>query len=237
MDIEHLILNQLKKKGGVRSREIVATTGFSRVYVNRFFRKLIASGKIVLVGKANAARYVLAKGGEYPWKKSILKIRQQLANKRLSEDTALQDIKASTGIFLELPPNIASIVEYAFTEIINNAIEHSRSPLVWIEMERDKRTLYFEVVDRGIGIYNNIRKKKHLKSELEAIQDLLKGKQTTSPEFHSGEGIFFTSKCADTLVIQSSSKKLIFNNLIDDVFVVTVKRTRGTRVSFSVFLP
>ena len=54
-------------------------------------------------------------------------------------------------------------------------------------------------------------KKKNLNSEMEAIQDLLKGKQTTAPEAHSGEGIFFTSKVSSVLTIQSSHKKLIYS--------------------------
>jgi hypothetical protein len=45
-----------------------------------------------------------------------------------------------------------------------------------------------------------------LKNHLEAIQDLLKGKQTTMPKSHSGEGIFFTSKIADNLTISSSQE-------------------------------
>ena len=54
--------------------------------------------------------------------------------------------------------------------------------------------LSFIVNDSGIGIFRNIMQKRNLKSELEAIQDLMKGKTTTMPESHSGEGIFFTSK-------------------------------------------
>lgn len=236
MDIKHFILNRLKTKGSIQSKEAVAATGFSRAYVNRFFKDLVAAGEIVLIGKANSARYVSAQRDAGAWKKDVLKIRRELVNKGLSEDVVLAEIQAATGIFMKLPTNIASIVDYAFTEILNNAIEHSRSRRIWIFMERDNRTIYFEILDRGVGIYNNIRRKRHLKNELEAIQDLLKGKETTVPKSHSGEGIFFTSKSADTLVIQSSTKKLIFNNTVDDVFVVTTKKMKGTKVSFSIML-
>ena len=76
--------------------------------------------------------------------------------------------------------------------------------------------------------------KHKLKSHLEAVQDLLKGKQTTAPKEHSGEGIFFTSKAADILIVQSSSKRLLFNNLLEDIFIEDVKQTTGTKVSFSI---
>ncbi len=69
---------------------------------------------------------------------------------------------------------------------------------------------------------------------LDAIQDLLKGKQTTAPRQHSGEGIFFASKVADLLTIQSFGKKLIFNNLINDIFIRDIKTTKGTKVIFSI---
>ncbi len=82
--------------------------------------------------------------------------------------------------------------------------------------------------------YSFIIKKRRLKNELEAIQDLLKGKQTTAPEEHTGEGIFFTSKLADNLVIQSSTKKLIFDNILKDLFIKNVKNTRGTKINFAI---
>lgn len=71
-----------------------------------------------------------------------------------------------------------------------------------------------------------------LNNELESIQDLLKGKHTTAPSGHTGEGIFFTSKAADNLLIQSSGKKLIFNNIIDDIFIKNGKKIKGTQVKF-----
>jgi hypothetical protein len=76
--------------------------------------------------------------------------------------------------------------------------------------------------------------KKGLGNHLESIQDLLKGKQTTLPKGHSGEGIFFTSRAADVLIIQSSQKKLVFDNIEEDVFIKDAKNFTGTRVSFAI---
>jgi len=77
-------------------------------------------------------------------------------------------------------------------------------------------------------------KKRKLKDEFEAIQDLLKGKQTTLPKEHTGEGIFFTSKVGNMLTIQSSRKKLIFNNALDDIFIKEAKKIIGTKVDFRI---
>ena len=67
---------------------------------------------------------------------------------------------------------------------------------------------------------------------MDAIQDLLKGKETTAPEAHSGEGIFFTSKIADFLTIKSFGKKVVFDNVGQDIYIKDVQSSKGTKVDF-----
>lgn len=235
MDIKSLILKELGKKKKLKVADIVKATGFSRAYVNRFFKELRNQGKIILVGKANKAYYVFAKKDIVrKIKKEILVVRYILNNINLSESMVLDRVKKETGIFADLSNNVVSILDYAFTEMLNNAIEHSRSRKIVVAMKRGGGSIDFDVIDFGIGIFNNIMKKRGLKNRLEAIQDLLKGKQTTAPKEHTGEGIFFTSKVAGKLVIQSLDKKLIFDNILDDVFVRDSKIKKGTRVKFEI---
>ena len=134
----------------------------------------------------------------------------------------------------DAPENIARIVDYAFMEMLNNAIEHSDSRTIDVQMAKGKSDISFRVRDYGIGIFRHIMRGRALRSELEAIQDLIKGKQTTAPERHSGEGIFFTSKVADKLAISGSAKKLMFDNTIPDVYVADAKPIEGTQVTFSI---
>lgn len=237
MDIGNLILKKLMKKGEVRVADIVKTTGFSREYVSRFFKRLKEEGKIVLVGKANQARYLPAeKHIVAKAKEKLLFFRKELSNKKAQEDVVLNDIKRNAGIFSHLPQNIINIVDYAFTEMLNNAIEHSHSSKIQVVMERENKAVRFEVIDRGIGIFSSLIKKRGFRNELEAIQELTKGKLTTAPKAHSGEGIFFTSRVADLLVIQSAHKKLIFDNILDDIFLKDIKHFSGTKVSFLIGL-
>jgi anti-sigma regulatory factor (Ser/Thr protein kinase) len=233
MDIKKLILEKISKKGQIRISDIAKKTSFSRAYINRFFKELKEDGKIILVGKANRAHYVL------PDKNKILKARKEilnghyiLKNKNLFEDEILDKIKKNTGIFLDLPKNIISIADYAFTEMLNNAIEHSKSQTIDVLAYKDRDFIRFSVIDKGIGIFNSIIKKYNLKNELEAIQELTKGKLTTVPERHTGEGIFFTSRAVDKLIIQSWNKKLIFDNILNDIFIEDAKKLKGTRVIF-----
>jgi hypothetical protein len=117
--------------------------------------------------------------------------------------------------------------------MLNNAIEHSVSQNITVEVGENQGNLVFQVDDFGIGVFRNIMKKKKLNSELEAIQDLLKGKTTTMPKLHSGEGIFFTSKVADVFILESFGYKMTVDNRINDIFVEEVRtKKRGTKVSF-----
>jgi anti-sigma regulatory factor (Ser/Thr protein kinase) len=237
VDIKNLILDQLREKRIVRASDIIQLTGLSRVYVHRFFRELLDEGKIVLIGKANQAHYLFAGTDEAEKKVKVYRVHRLLQNINLREDIVLEEIKKGSAIFDEISSNTAGIVAYAFTEMLNNAIEHSKSKAIDILMVKTPEHIRFDVSDRGIGIFKNIVEKKGLNTQLEAIQDLIKGKQTTSLAFHSGEGIYFTSRIADYLDFRSFQKRLIFDNVIDDIFVKDIKRAvSGTKVSFTIRL-
>lgn len=238
MDIKTRILNKIKKQGKLKSSEIVKETGFSREYINRHFQELRNEGQIILVGKGRGAFYILNNSKSiFDVKKDILKFNLFLKNKNLMEDDILKRIKLETGIFINLPKNIERILEYSFLEMLNNAIEHSRSDNIKIVVIRSGKLVNFFIRDFGIGIFNNIQKKKKLNDQMEAIQDLLKGKQTTIPEKHSGQGIFFTSKLANIFQICSFDKKLLFDNEIDDIFLFDNNTiNRGTEVFFDISL-
>lgn len=232
MNIEKLILDQLKKRKKIKIADIVKKTGLSRAYIHRFFKELQDQEKIILMGKTDKAHYVLfeEKNIQKP-----LSFQRILTNENISEHIILEDIKRESDVFIGLKKSIVDILDYAFTEMLNNAIEHSKSKKILVQMNRIDKLVEFKVVDWGVGIFYDIRKKFKLKNIFEAIELLLKGKQTTAPEAHSGEGIFFTSKIADEFVIKSSNKKLIFDNKINDIFVRNIKETKGTKIFFKIF--
>lgn len=237
MTIKTLILRDLRKKGEIRTKDVVKKTGLSRAYVQRVLGEMVKEGILALVGRANQARYVPAslKKAERA-RAAILSTRRILKNQNLSEDRVLDDLKQSTGIFLNTPQNVSEILDYAFTEMLNNAIEHSGSEKIEIRVKRTKEDIRFEIIDRGVGIYKHIMAKRGLSSELEAIQDLLKGKQTTAPNKHTGEGIFFTSRVVSILTIHSSGKRLVFDNKIGDIFIRKAASRKGTKVTCEVML-
>ncbi|MFC1576923.1 STAS-like domain-containing protein [Candidatus Omnitrophota bacterium] len=117
--------------------------------------------------------------------------------------------------------------------MLNNATDHSLSEIIEVGIRKEKGSVHFYVYDKGIGIFTSIARKKDLANHMEAIQELIKGKLTTAPERHTGEGIFFTSKVATMFIIRSAEKKIIFDNILDDIFIRDIRNIRGTRVNFS----
>lgn len=235
MDIKSHILAKIQENGQVKASDIIKELGFSRTYLNRFFQELRDEGKIFLIGKSNKAIYILTdKDNLIKTKQKILIFDKTFDNKHLDESVILNEVKQSTGIFDSLQNNIDHIVQYSFLEMVNNAIEHSKSEKIRIVIYKVSNTVTFVTEDWGIGIFENIRTKFNLPDTLTAIQELLKGKKTTEPNQHSGQGIFFTSKLADSFTIKSSDKALMFNNIIDDLFIEDRKTHTGTSVIFSI---
>lgn len=159
--------------------------------------------------------------------------KKQYVNKSLEEHRVFLEIEDKLPQLKALPENVRSIFTFAFSEMLNNAIEHSGSKLISVEVIIRDKLLSFIVNDAGVGVFRKIMKNRNLKSEIEAIQDLLKGKTTTMPKSHSGEGIFFTSKAGDTFALDSFGSMLSIDNLSGDISVrATSAIKRGTRVIF-----
>ena len=103
-----------------------------------------------------------------------------------------------------------SIWYYTFTEMMNNAIEHSECSEIKCIVRQDYLYTEISILDDGIGIYKKIQdyleeKLKRSISYSEVLTELYKGKMTTNATNHSGEGIFFTSKVLDEFAIWSDN--------------------------------
>lgn len=97
----------------------------------------------------------------------------------------------------DVPKNVVDICYYGFTEMLNNVIDHSGSDGVQIHIRRSSTQIELVIVDLGIGIFRKLVDSFDLQDEQQAALELSKGKFTTDPKNHSGEGIFFSSKVFD----------------------------------------
>ncbi|HSY61942.1 MAG TPA: ATP-binding protein, partial [Cytophaga sp.] len=233
MDTNKAILEIASKETKFKTSDVVKALkgNVSRQFVSSEINKLVKEGKLIKGGSTKSAFYTL------PSNASVLgtRIHKRLINENLKEHEVFDDLEHQTTFIESLRENILSILAYAFSEMLNNAIEHSKSQYVEVTVEMNQDELCFVVDDFGIGAFKNVMVKRKLKSEIEAIQDLLKGKTTTQPQAHSGEGIFFTSKAADIFILESYGYRLRIDNVIHDVFIEEIKPAKqGTKVTFKI---
>lgn len=229
------ILKIIAESGKTKSSILTKKLRVSRQYLDRIIEELLVEKKIIKFGKTHNAEYVLYNSKNLvALQKSQSKFVKRLINKNLHEHEVFLSLREQISHLAKFPKNVHSIIEYAFTEILNNAIDHSRSNFITVLAGINSGSFFFEVMDQGVGIFNNIKIKKKLRNQEEALQDLLKGKQTTMPRKHTGEGIFFTSKLADKLVIESANLELIFDNKVKDIFIKNCRKRQGTLVRFKI---
>jgi anti-sigma regulatory factor (Ser/Thr protein kinase) len=102
-----------------------------------------------------------------------------------------------------LTPNVRRICQYGFTEMVNNVIAHSGSRELTIYLSINDTEAVFEIIDKGVGIFAKVQQVLGLDDPRQSVLELVKGKFTSDPEAHSGEGIFFTSRIFDNFSIHS----------------------------------
>lgn len=236
-EIQQWLLGQITAKtdSGLASRT-AENFGISRQAVGRHLQKLLHKGVILGHGHTKARRYELA----------VLKKHLQVypLNSEFQEDVIWsQDLRP---LLTTLPENILTICQYGVTEMLNNAKDHSGTLEVTVRLEQTIAELSFIVQDEGVGIFRKIKEAYGLDDERHAILELVKGRLTTDPEHHTGEGIFFTSRVFDLFIILSGSLSLVHKRegadwLIDDTkplpgtFVVMKIRPTSTHTITEVF--
>ena len=233
--LKNNILAMVERRGNVTANQLIDEFGFSRAYILRAVTDLIKDREIFKYGSTRRARYV---SRNYLAQHSNSEIfLRRFKNKGLEEHVVYDELRNTFPDFKKLTEQVRSILFYAFSEMLNNAIDHSQSDFINVLVHRMDGYLEFTVEDSGIGVFRNVKDTKGLASEIEAVQDILKGKTTTMPRLHSGEGIFFTSKVADYFVLDSYGYRLTIDNEADDVFLNTaVESLAGTRVTFRISL-
>lgn len=232
MNRREKIFGLLKNKKFASGRELSEILGISRQAVNKHLKELIQNGSVVKEGATKGAVYSLVSAETKI--QPIRRFKKTYPLSGLEEHNVFQEFATLLNLRNKLSRSAWDIAYYAFTEILNNAIEHSESDHCHVNVSLDQYSFLFNVRDFGIGIFYSIFKKLDLSDENAALGELIKGKTTTMREKHAGEGVFFTSKSADVISFRSHKINLIFDNLKKDVFVEDRKRMKGTEVDFTI---
>ena len=197
--IKKFIISNISKHPNKITQQTCDYFQITKPTVLKYINELVKGNIIEKQGSNRYPRYQLVKTvheWEYP-------------NKNLEEDLLWsKDLSPLLG---ELTVNIKEICQYGFTEMVNNVIDHSGAKKLIIELIVDYLHIEIRVIDDGIGIFRKIKNALGLDHSKYAILELAKGKFTSDPENHSGEGIFFTSRVFDVFMI--ISHKLSFVGL------------------------
>ncbi|MFC1654348.1 STAS-like domain-containing protein [Myxococcota bacterium] len=203
----------------------VSEFGISRQAIHRHVGKLVSEGLLTATGKTRSRRYKL----------KILLAEQFFVDvaPNLSEDKLWREkVKPLLG---DLPVNVMDICHYGFSEMVNNVIEHSEGTTVVMSAELNAATVELNVFDNGIGIFKKLKDELDLDDERHAILELAKGKLTTDPARHTGEGIFFTSRLFDEYSILSGRLCFLHSESDRDWLIERAdSKTKGTKIFMSI---
>jgi len=105
----------------------------------------------------------------------------------------------------EMPKNVRQMMQHAFTELLNNAIDHSEGHFVTVSMRQTPAHLQLLVSDDGRGLFDKIREGFEIEDPAMAMLELSKGKLTSAPARHTGRGLYFTSRLADVFDLHANA--------------------------------
>lgn len=192
-EIRRFILENIEKHPRDISARAAEKFDITRQAVNKHLQKLKSEHALSETGKTRNRSYKLA---------PILEWRKDFP---IAPDLG-EDVIWTTSILPvlgEQPENVLDIWRYCVTEMLNNAMDHSGGTLIQIRISRTAIDTEMSISDDGIGIFKKIQDALGLLDERHAILELCKGKLTTDPSKHTGEGIFFTSRMVDSFDILS----------------------------------
>jgi anti-sigma regulatory factor (Ser/Thr protein kinase) len=131
--------------------------------------------------------------------------------------------------------NVIQICQYGFTEMVNNALEHSAGKQMQISLKRSALRVELIIADDGVGVFKKLANYFNLDDERHAILELSKGKMTTDKAHHTGEGLFFTSRMFDQFTLCSDKLAFIHTEILDDWLVEDQKElVTGTLVMLKI---
>jgi anti-sigma regulatory factor (Ser/Thr protein kinase) len=203
-EVREYVLRNIRKPG--LATKVSKKFGITRQAANRHLRRLVTEGAILASGKTQNREYRLVSAIKHDFAYTIVP--------DLDEDLVWRtDIRP---LLVSLPQNVIEIWHWAFTEMFNNAIDHSEGRTISVVVKRTAIDAQILILDDGVGIFKKLKERFELDDERQALLELSKGKLTTDPRKHSGQGIFFTSRMVDNFGILSGETYFTHHHNRDD---------------------
>jgi len=173
--------------------QVVQRTGLSRHSAHKALKRLVEAQWLVREGTPRRTRY----------KPGLLRqVVQRYPLAGLEEDLPW---KRDFAPQFTLPAPVARMAQHAFTELLNNAIDHSAGTMVAVSVRQTPSHVQLLVSDDGRGLFDKIHEAFDIADPALAVLELSKGKLTSQPERHTGRGLFFTAKLADVFDVQANA--------------------------------
>ena len=217
-------LRQLvQERGEVANRDVAARLGISAATSHRLLRAFVTAGILERHGAGRAVSYRLRA------------IRRSFRLAGLDESRAWREIASEIARIRPLSEVEEQNLHYAATEMINNAIDHSggRSVAVRVEFAAAETTIV-RIQDDGVGVFRRLCEEFAFATPHDAIVQLEKGKLTSDPARHSGEGLFFSSKAVTWFRLESQGVLWLVDNRVGDSGMGPSDVRRGTGVTLAV---
>ena len=183
-EIRHFIIAQVDEHPNDIVKQVVRQFDISRQAANRHLRRLVDDKVLDAKGTTRNRQYALRTLRDW--------MMDYALTAPLTEDAVwARDINP---LLEHLPENVLDIWQYGFTEMFNNAIDHSGGDQIRVFFRENAALSVVVILDDGVGIFKKIQAELGLLDERHATLELAKGKFTTDQENHTGEGIFFSSR-------------------------------------------
>jgi len=220
--VRAFILRHVRDRG--LAAKVAEKFGMSRQAANGHLRRLVVEGAVLASGETRNRKYELASA-------KTNRFRYALTGE-LEEDMVWRsDIRP---LLENLPTNVLDIWHWAFTEMFNNAIDHSEGARISVKVERTAVNTEIVIMDDGVGIFRKLQQQFQLSDERQALLELSKGKLTTDPSKHSGQGIFFTSRMVNNFVILEGTTYFSHDFGKEEDWLMESKERSGTTVFLKV---
>ncbi len=229
----------LATEGSVSTSELATSAGVSRQAAHRLLRSRVDAGTLLVRGRARATRYHATAAAEQgagagDTEKLAPHVDAETPlfgacyrTAGLAEDAVWNAVEHG-GALERASDTVIDILHYAVTELVNNAIDHASGTSVSVAISEIGDSYRLDVEDDGVGVFEHVRAHFDLPSPLFAVEQLHKGKTTTMPDRHSGEGLFFVSKAVDCFELQSDGLIWQVNAALGDMAIRRTVPGRGT---------
>lgn len=193
----------------------------SRQAVHRHIQRLVEEGALVESGKKTRGRtYALAQLRDWSHVYAV-------ASSGDEGDVWIRDVRRQLE---PLAGNVMGIWQYGFTEMFNNALDHAQASTIAVTVTKTAAASMVSIRDDGVGIFRKIQDALGLMDERHAVLELAKGKFTTDPQHHSGEGIFFSSRMFDLFAITSDHVSFSHQAKAPEDWILETDESGGTMV-------